>query len=345
MRHVAQILTLGALLFGGLLASSTQAAGPATSLTISPASVHLTSDQNQTFVVTAKDKDGNTTDVTSAAFISSNDPLGSMTGATYFAGQTGAWKVQASFESLTADATVMVTAGALKELSINPNTDPELINQGSARKFTARGFDAQSNEVTGFTPTWSVIGEIGTIAADGTFTATNVGTGKVQATVGSITGQVAVVVKEVPVGETANTNGATDTNSSNTSASSNSNGNTNANDNTNAVTNLNTSNTNAANSMSEESTEACTTLATWLWVVIMIVFLIGVAILYALVPITKIWPAIVGLGGAIALIIVHRATGCEQLLWWDWVLALVTLGLSVLALRQLPTPPPPTQSS
>lgn len=315
------------------------AAGPATSLTVTPATNTVTADETVVFTATAKDAANVETNVTGAATWSMNDPLGSLTGSTYHAGKAGTWTVQANFESLTATANVTVTPGALASLVINPNSDPEFVSRGSKVEFTVQGYDQHNNVITGFTPTWSVIGEIGSTNANGVFTASTIGTGKIQASLGTITAQIPVVVKE-PDPVTTNTNGNTNTSgntNANRNANTNANANSNANANVNAPVNEN-QNTNTTGTPGVTNDDECKTLATWVWVLILIVFLLGVAILYALVPVTKIWPAVIGLAGAIALVIIHRSYGCDLMTWWSWVIALATLGLTVLAMRQLPGP-------
>lgn len=334
-----------ALIVGGMFIHSAKAAGPTTSITLTPTAATITADQTKTFVVTGKDAANDTTgDFTSDSTLSVNDPLGSFVDATYHAGKVGTWTIQATYQSFTATTTITVKAGALKELTINPNSAPEFVDQGTKKTFRVQGFDASSNPVTGFTASWSVIGTIGTIDSKGVFTASALGTGKVKVTSGTITAEIPVVVKS-PDATNSNTNTTNSNANSNTNGSTNQNSNGNANGNTNQVTNDTVNdNTNAVNSNTNSSTGGttndlkCTTLAAWLWVVILIVFLVAVAVLYALVPVGKIWPAAIGLGGAIALVIVHRNYGCQELLWWDWVMALAALGLTVFAARQMPMP-------
>ena len=79
--------------------------------------------------------------------------------------------------------------------------DPDTLAVGTARQFTAIGYDADGDEV-GINPTWSVGAGGGTIDAAGLFTAgTVLGTfaGTVTATVGSVSGQATVTVIGGPV--------------------------------------------------------------------------------------------------------------------------------------------------
>lgn len=348
MRHWKSLTAAVALALAASVSLAAHAAGPTISISVSPASATISADDTQAYTVQAKDSSNASTDVTSASTVSVDDPLGSLTSNTYHPGKAGAWTIQAVYQSFTATAKVTVTAGALKELAINPNSDPEFVDLQQKKTFAVQGFDAHSNVVSGITPTWSVVGSIGTIDKNGVFTATTIGTGKVKVAVDTVTAEIPVVVKEATVtNSNANTNSATNANA-NTNSSANVNG-ANANGNTNATTNSNVNatnaNTNSAGTSDDQGATKCTTLSTWLWVLILVVFLIAVSILYALFPVTKIWPAVIGLGGAIILVIVHRNYGCSQLAWWDWVMALVTLGVTILAVRQLPMPQPPQQNS
>lgn len=319
-----------ALTFVGLTAT---AAASASSLSINPASVSLTADETQTFAVTAKMTDGTTTDVTAAATLSTDDPLGSLAGATYHAGKAGAWTIQASYQGLTASAAVTITPGVLDEIDINPSSGPEVVSLGKTRTFTAKAFDQHNNVITGLPITWTVIGEIGTVSSKGVLSAQKIGTGKVQATSGNVTGQVSVVVKAAAAEPTnANTN---------TSANANGNANTNAdltNDNTNAAgtTNVNAPTNTSASTQSNPS--PCSTLKPWVWTIILIVFLAAVAILYAFYPVTRIWPAALAFVAAIILTIIQRKYGCDLNAWWAWVITLGTVALTLVGLRQNPPP-------
>lgn len=328
-RYLWRALSFSILLLG--LSRGAMAAGPATSITITPLTATVTADQSVTFVVTASDAQGATTTVTADSTFSTNDPVGSMSGAVFNAGKVGQWTVQISYQSFKATATITVTPGALAEIDVNPDTQPEVVVINKTRTFTAKGFDQHNNVVTDFTPTWVVGGDIGTIDDKGKFTAKTVGTGTVEAR--SATGvidQVAVTVRE-PIPEATNSNantnaplGSTNTNAANINGAP-ANTNTSVNNNTNGST----------TPLNNENLE-CTTVKNSIWVLIVVGYLAVVALLFAFVPVTKIWPALVALSGAIALVFVHRNYGCNVLPWWPWVLTLGTVGLTMLALRQSP---------
>lgn len=325
LSRLSPLFLIGLIVTGLSFATQSQAA--TTTMTMAPATATVASGHTQTFVVKAVDNDGTSRDVTSDAVLSTNDPKGKIIGATYTAGKAGTWMVQASYQSFMTTATTTVTAGDLAEIVVNPNSEPEIILDGTTRKFSAEGFDANSNAISGLTFIWSVIGTIGKIDAAGVLTSSQIGTGKVQAQAGVVTGQVAVEVRQAPA---TNTNTATSTNgTSNVNRSTNNNTNTatNANKNTNAL-NTNTSTTAA--------TTTCTSLKPWLWTLILIIFLIIVAVLYGLVSVTKIWPVIVALVGAGILAYLQRKYDCDLQSWWAWVITLGTVALTALAIRSNP---------
>lgn len=329
-QYLRRALTLSILVLG-VGAFRAQAAGLATAIVISPATATMNADQTATFVVTATDASGADTIVTADSTLSTNDPLGSVAGAVYHAGKVGQWTVQVAYQSFTATAAVTVTPGALAEIAVNPNSQPEIVAVGSSRTFTAKGFDQHNNVVTDFSLTWVVSGDIGTIDDNGKFTATTIGTGTVEAR--SSTGvidQVAVTVRAAAPETNANANANGNTNTAPT------NSNTNSAVNTNTAVNTN-SNTNTALSTTETNDDLrCTTMKNSIWVLIVVGYLALVALLFAFVPVTRIWPAVGALGGAIALVFIYRNYGCSVLPWWPWVLTLGTVGLTMLALRQAP---------
>lgn len=327
--------TLKAMLLAGaalLLSGQAVVAAAPTKITLSPATATVTADQTQTYTVTT---DGTPADVTSASTLSMTDPLGSITGATYHPGKAGTWTVQATYQSFKTTATVTVTPGAAAEVAVNPNTNPELTNIGTPRTFTATVFDSHSNTISNASVTWSVIGDVGTIDANGVFTPTKLGTGKVQAKNGAIVGEVAVQV-----------NAALPTNT-NTAANTNATRNANANKNTNATiananlnaatTNVNATNTNTTASTTD--TTKCTTLKTWVWIVILAAFLVAVYIFYMMVPVSAIWPVITALVAAGVLAYIQRKYGCGTQSWWAWVATLGTVLLTAVSLRQRPKNP------
>ncbi len=318
------------LLVGG---PTVQAASPTAKISVTPATETITADQTQTYTVTATAADGTTKDVTADSTLSMNDPLGTVTGATYHPGKAGDWTVQATYQSFTATAAVTVTPGAPAEVTVNPNSDPEQAYLGATVKFSATVYDSHSNVVAGSTVTWSVVGDIGTIDKTGVFTPTKLGTGKVQAKVGNVVGEVAVQTNAaLPTNANTAANNNTNTAKKTTTAK---NANTATNENANVnttVVNVNASETNT-NLSAAASTTACTTLKTWVWVVILLAFLGAVLILYSFVPATAIWPVIAALIGAGVLAFVQRKYGCGEQGWWAWIVTLGTIVLTAFNIR------------
>ncbi|MHB9022797.1 MAG: TolB family protein [Armatimonadota bacterium] len=94
---------------------------------------------------------------------------------------------------------VTVTTGPLANIIVIPPDGANLqsVSSGASLAFTAVGEDSYQNRGTSriaITPTWSVEGGIGTIAANGVFQATVAGAGRIIATVGDLHGAVDVVV-------------------------------------------------------------------------------------------------------------------------------------------------------
>lgn len=323
--HLRSVLSIGALALTFGLGSTATAAGPATKISLDPVSVTLTADQTQTFKVIATAADNTTSDVTSGSTLSINDPLGSMTVATYQAGKAGTWTIQASYQSFTATATVTVTPGAVKEVVVNPDSAPEQTYLGKNATFTATVYDGKNNVISGKTATWSVVGDIGTINAQGVFTPKSIGTGKVQASVDGVIGEVSVVTNAaLPTNTNVNTNTVA-------------NANRNANTNTAVNTNTTNANTNTAPVTTDTtSSDDCTTMKPWLWTLLLIVFLAAVAVLFFFVPIAKIWPAIVALLAAGILAYIQRQYACGLQSWWAWVVTIGTVALTAFALQMRP---------
>lgn len=316
-------LTIATVLVAMTFSPSARAAGTTTKITLDPAVATVTADQPQTYKVLATASDGTMTDVTDQSTLSTNDPTGQAVGAVYTPGQVGSWSVQASYQSFTATAAVTVTPGAVVDVVVNPNSNPEQITINTTAAFTALAYDAKNNIVSGATVTWSVIGPIGTIDAHGVFSAKSVGTGKVQAVSGTVTGQVSLVVSQPVVTNTAavvkNTNTPKNTNTGNVNA---------------AITN--------ASAATKTSSSSCTTLKPWAWILLLVVFMFVVALLYALVPVAEIWPVVVALIAAGVLAYIQRKYACHGQLWWAWVVTLGTLALTGLAWQMNPKKTPPS---
>lgn len=326
MRVSLTIFSCALLLLGAVRSVS---AATVSKITIDPATPTTTADTAVTFTITATNTDATTTNISSQTTLSTNDPLGSVKNTVYTPGKVGTWNIQADYQSLQATTTVTVTPGAVKEIVINPNSDPEQAYIGSTVSFAATPYDAKSNVVTGQTITWSVIGENGTVTNKGVFTPTKIGTGKVQAVLGDITGQVSVVANAAIV---TNTNTAVTNTSTNAPGGSGSAGNANTNTASIAAVNVNAN----SDSTTAATNSKCTTLKPWAWSLMLVLFFAVIAVLYALVSITAIWPAIIALAGAAVLAYIQRKYGCGAQAWWPWVITIGTVVLSAAAMQFRP---------
>lgn len=300
-------------------------------ISISPTAPTVIVGETATFTVTATDTAGTTSNVTADSIFSMTDPAGSLEKNIYRAGRVGTWAITADYQSLTATTNVTVNPGALAELSINPNSAPEIVNVGEKVKFTTKAYDAENNVLSDIPITWSVTNELGEISTGGTFTASKVGTGAIVASSNGITAQVDVRVQAAPVVSTVNTNTTTNANQA-----------TNANTNT-AVIDTNTAvvNENANEAVTTETSADKTTCSAgklWLWSILLLVLLGTVALLYAIYPVSMIWPAVAALVGTVVVVFLQRKYGCDNQSWWSWIMVIGTVLLSALALRQSPPP-------
>lgn len=272
---------IAALVFLFGLQTAASAIGPIVSIEISPSTTSVTAGTKTTFTVVGKDAGGATADLTANSTFTINDAKGTLATNAYTAGAVGTTTVRAKYDTLTADATVTVTPGVIAEVVINPNSEPERIENGKSRNFLADAFDAYNNPVTSFTVDWSVEGGIGTITSTARdtakFIASTNGNGRVVAKVGDVKGFVDVVVaKSVIITNTnanANTNTAvTNVNINRNSDAANANANINENGNVNAPANTNTA--------TEESTTACRAWSrmAWSWMYVAYLGLLAVSL-------------------------------------------------------------------
>lgn len=330
------ILALVALF--ALPAAQAQAFGTAVSISITPSTLQLTADQTVALTVTAKDAANETQNVTGGSIFSTNDPRGSFTANTYEAGKAGNWTIAVAYQGLTVNTPVTVTSGALAEMSLVPDSQPEIVPLNRNVTFAAQGFDGDNNRISIPQLKWVTTGDIGTISSIGAFSPTKEGKGTVTATSGSVTHSI-----DLTVVAARDTSTITNPPAANLNANANTNtavnGNVNSNANTNTSTNLNI---NTPDTTGTTDSERCTTRSNWLWGVTLLALLGGIAILYAFVPVAKTWPPIVGLGAAIILAIVERKYGCATNAWWPWIAILGSAGLTVFAYQQSPREKPQT---
>ena len=180
---------------------SAPAAGPLTTITITPAVTSIGTNALQQFTATAQDANGNAVAFTPTWTIVNGGGTISA-GGLFVAGATaGAFgqtvKVTSGGVSAFATVTVVATAGPLATITVTPN--PVSLNVNAVQTFIATGRDG-NGVVVAIAPavTWSVVNGGGTIVGNsGTFTAgTTAGTfvGTVKATSGAISGVATVTV-------------------------------------------------------------------------------------------------------------------------------------------------------
>ncbi|MFH1764658.1 MAG: Ig-like domain-containing protein, partial [Gemmatimonadota bacterium] len=166
--------------------------GEIVTVAVRPETARIAAGESRSFTAAGLDRHGNEQEITvrwsATAGIGNIDENGRFT-----ATRAGEGQVVAVYEGRTGMAEVSTTAGALAELIIEP-TGAEA-RSGSTVRFTARGRDAAGNPVTGPDVRWSSPGEAGSIdPVTGLWTAVRAGTGRVVASVGDISAEVAVTV-------------------------------------------------------------------------------------------------------------------------------------------------------
>lgn len=170
--------------------------GAVATLTLTPNPATVAVGVTQQFTAVARDANGNVLALTPTwSVVNGGGTIG--VGGLFTAGLvTGTFTnaVRATIGAISAEATVIVTGGALATLTVTPN--PATLAIGATQQFTVVGRDALNN-VVAVTPTWSVVNSGGTISAGGLFTAGLVSgtfTNTVKATSGAITATATVVV-------------------------------------------------------------------------------------------------------------------------------------------------------
>lgn len=278
-------------------------------------------------------------EVTAYTSFSQTDPLGSLTGTVYRAGQAGQWTITARYGDRSAATSVTVVPGPVNHLAVNPNSQPETITVNNNQVFTAMAYDAQNNIISPVAVTWRLEGLVGTIDSSGRLSATNSGSGKVIAESNGVSASVDVAVRAV----------AANTNQSNVnSAAVNANATANANANTNSVAVNESANSQATDQTAEtvpaatetKTTDACTALAWWWWLIFLIAYL---ALLYGYYFLIRgnrnRWWWLLPLLLTGAAVWLYYGVRCESVAtWFPWVTVIGGLILTVFRpMRFTPT--------
>ena len=172
-----------------------------TTITVTPNTTTLAIDETETFTATVLDQDGETMTGIDLEWASSNETVGTIdSDGTFTALAEGTANVTATADEIAGTATVTVTAGepdepVLESIRITPATAVLAIND--TRLFAAAALDQDGAVMTGVNVTWTSSDEtVGTIDANGTFTALAEGTANVTATAENVTATAAIIVND-----------------------------------------------------------------------------------------------------------------------------------------------------
>ena len=150
------------------------------SILLTPDPSTITTDQTQTYTVTAYDVYGNPWDVSGTAAYSIDAAAGgSWNGSIYNPEHAGTFTVTAQYQGYFDTAQLTVNSGSLHHIIINPDTE-QTIQAGGSVQFTATGYDQFNNAITGLTFNWN------NADANGLFSSTVASTYEVYAYLGAI---------------------------------------------------------------------------------------------------------------------------------------------------------------
>ncbi|MBT8508659.1 hypothetical protein AZH53_09605 [Methanomicrobiaceae archaeon CYW5] len=171
-----------------------------TEIIVSPATASVSLGDTSTFTATAYDQYGDTMTGVDIIWSSSNETVGTITPAGLFTalavGET-TLAASASGISGTAAVTVPLPPPELASILLMPET--ATVEIGSTQSFTATGYDQYGDLLPDVVFAWSSSNEtVGTVGADGLFSAAVPGTTVVTASSGSISATAAVTVPLPP---------------------------------------------------------------------------------------------------------------------------------------------------
>ena len=165
---------------------------------LTPSSVTLNPDQTQLFIASAQDQYGNPMSV-SFTWTSSNDTVGTVDAdGNFSAANPGITMVNATNGTINGTALVTVELVPAEVSQINVTPSSVTLNPDQTQPFTASAQDQNGNPmIVSFT--WTSSNDtVGTVDADGNFSAANPGITMVNATNGTINGTALVTVELVP---------------------------------------------------------------------------------------------------------------------------------------------------
>ncbi len=169
-----------------------------TTISVSPPTVSLSIGGTQTFTAAPKDQNGNAIAAT-ITWTSSNTSVGTIdTSGKFTASAAGSTTIKAASGTVSGTAAVTVTApvtapgSVLTTIKVSPAR--MRLAAGSTQLFTAITIDQFSNPFVSILTWTSSNTDVGTIDADGKFTAITVGTTIITANSGTVTGPANVKV-------------------------------------------------------------------------------------------------------------------------------------------------------
>ncbi len=163
-------------------------------LSVTPEQVNLTAGETAQMIVVGYDAYGNPTPIEPIWHVPGDMGTVSADGV-LTAQKAGTGRVIIAAGDLAEIVDISVETGPLASLVVQPEMAE--IASGAQQTFTAQGFDAGGNPVPAEV-TWNVEGDNGTITPEGVFTATQAGTGQVQAVSNEVMGAAEVTVMAGP---------------------------------------------------------------------------------------------------------------------------------------------------
>jgi|UPI000831BD75 PGF-pre-PGF domain-containing protein len=172
-----------------------------TTINVTPKTITLNVNDTITFNATALDQNGQPMTVSEINWTSSNETVGTIdTSGVFTALAVGTTEITATSGNVSGTANVTVSEDAPTEpvatsITISPSTVTLAINE--TERFNATVLDQRGREMTNVTVTWTSSNTtVGSIDADGIFTALAVGTTEITASVDNVSGTASVTVSE-----------------------------------------------------------------------------------------------------------------------------------------------------
>ncbi|WP_292522465.1 Ig-like domain-containing protein [Methanoculleus sp.] len=168
------------------------------SIEIEPSATTLQVNETEEFAATLRDADGNTISGIPVTWASSNETVGTIDGDGIFTAlAAGTTDVTATADNVSGTATVTVTETEEDSVatSIRINPPRATLAANDTQRFMVTVFDQNDQPMPADEVTWTSSDEtVGTIGADGIFTALAAGTANVTATAGNVSAEATITV-------------------------------------------------------------------------------------------------------------------------------------------------------